>query len=236
MAGATHDDGFHEIQLNGKQLVFLFMAVTVVSVVIFLCGVLVGRGVRLDRGQGDATTFQATAPESAPPPPVDSGASSNAPVTPQLPITYPGQLAQAAPPNEKLAQGEPPAPKPEAVAEAPAPTPPPVADTRTARKEASAAPPPPPEKKTEAPLNPSLAEPQGPGMAVQVSAFRVRSEAEALATRLVGKGYTAYVVPPAPGAPALFRVRVGKFKEQGEANRIAQKLKKEEQFDPWIVR
>ncbi len=46
----THDDGFHEIQLNGKQLVFLFMAATVVSVVIFLCGVLVGRGVRAERG------------------------------------------------------------------------------------------------------------------------------------------------------------------------------------------
>ena len=43
------DDGFHEIQLNGKQLVFLFMAVTVVSVVIFLSGVLVGRGVRAER-------------------------------------------------------------------------------------------------------------------------------------------------------------------------------------------
>ena len=40
------DEGFHEIQLNGKQLVFLFMAATVVSVVIFLCGVMVGRGVR----------------------------------------------------------------------------------------------------------------------------------------------------------------------------------------------
>ena len=40
------DDSFREIQLNGKQLVFLFMAATVVFVVIFLCGVLVGRGVR----------------------------------------------------------------------------------------------------------------------------------------------------------------------------------------------
>ena len=45
----TTDEGFREIQLNGKQLVFLFMAATVVSVVIFLCGVLVGRGVRQDR-------------------------------------------------------------------------------------------------------------------------------------------------------------------------------------------
>ena len=49
MASSTTDDGFHEIQLNGKQLVFLFMAATVVSVVIFLCGVLVGRGVRTER-------------------------------------------------------------------------------------------------------------------------------------------------------------------------------------------
>src|SRR5919109_5583910 len=42
-------EAFHEIQLNGKQLVFLFMAATVVAVVIFLCGVMVGRGVRPQR-------------------------------------------------------------------------------------------------------------------------------------------------------------------------------------------
>ena len=50
MAHDIHDDGFHEIQLSGKQLVFLFMATTVVSIVIFLCGVLVGRGVQNARG------------------------------------------------------------------------------------------------------------------------------------------------------------------------------------------
>ena len=53
------DDGFHEIQLNGKQLVFLGMATTLVSVVIFLCGVLVGRGVKpLD------TVAQAAGPQA----------------------------------------------------------------------------------------------------------------------------------------------------------------------------
>ena len=66
------DEGFHEIQLNGKQLVFLFMAATVVSVVIFLCGVMVGRGVRAERGPeavADAATPapQTTAPEAPPP-------------------------------------------------------------------------------------------------------------------------------------------------------------------------
>ena len=50
------DEGVHEIQLNGKQLVFMFMAVTVVAVVIFLCGVMVGRGVRTPRAAEVADT------------------------------------------------------------------------------------------------------------------------------------------------------------------------------------
>ncbi len=40
------DDGIHEISLNGKTLVFIFMARTVVLVVTFLLGVMVGRGSR----------------------------------------------------------------------------------------------------------------------------------------------------------------------------------------------
>src|SRR6185295_9450016 len=41
-----NDQSFHEIQLSGKQLVFLFMSAVVLAVVIFLLGVSVGRGVR----------------------------------------------------------------------------------------------------------------------------------------------------------------------------------------------
>ena len=65
------DDGFHEIQLNGKQLVFLFMAATVVSVVIFLCGVMVGRGVRADRADGASAVSDppAARPRRHPPAP-----------------------------------------------------------------------------------------------------------------------------------------------------------------------
>src|SRR5512141_51024 len=43
------DEGFHEIQLNGKQLIFLFMTAALVLVVAFLSGVLVGRGVRAEK-------------------------------------------------------------------------------------------------------------------------------------------------------------------------------------------
>ena len=63
---AQRDDGFHEIQLNGKQLVFLFMAATVVSVVIFLCGVLVGRGVRSQLAGGPDPTPTSNVAETTP--------------------------------------------------------------------------------------------------------------------------------------------------------------------------
>src|ERR687891_339001 len=64
MGQSMSDEGFHEIQLNGKQLVFLFMAATVVSVVIFLCGVMVGRGVNAARGPADAALQAAAASEN----------------------------------------------------------------------------------------------------------------------------------------------------------------------------
>jgi cell division septation protein DedD len=76
MASHPTEDGFHEIQLNGKQLVFLFMAATVVSVVIFLCGVLVGRGVRTER-----TVAQSAALSDAPAPDILPSAPVSAPPT-----------------------------------------------------------------------------------------------------------------------------------------------------------
>ena len=72
MAELSHDapdDGFHEIQLSGKQLVFLFMATTVVSVVIFLCGVLVGRSV--------ARSIAADSCADAAAPPISAGAPAS---------------------------------------------------------------------------------------------------------------------------------------------------------------
>src|SRR6187401_605355 len=77
------DEGFHEIQLNGKQLIFLFMAATVVSVVIFLCGVMVGRGVRSGRGETTPSAELETPAQAAPAPIAPAPApASSAPVPP----------------------------------------------------------------------------------------------------------------------------------------------------------
>ena len=65
MSEFTHDtaeDGFHEIQLSGKQLVFLFIVTTTVIVVVFLCGVKVGRGARAVQGDDpEPSALSATA-------------------------------------------------------------------------------------------------------------------------------------------------------------------------------
>src|SRR4029453_16965866 len=96
MTEITHhdlaDEGFHEIQLSGKQLVFLFMATTVVAVVIFLCGVQVGRGVRTEHvaDTSDANAAVTTSPVTAPP----SSTAANAVASP------PSEAPQPAPEAE----------------------------------------------------------------------------------------------------------------------------------------
>lgn len=220
MASTTSDDGFHEIQLNGKQLVFLFMAVTVVSVVIFLCGVLVGRSARTDAAAtsiAEQLPVAAPAPDAVPAPAAETGSGPSA--TSREELTYPKRLATATPEREQLNPTPPPAraPKPAPAAAAPVAKPTP---------ETSAA-----------PTAPAVAgEPAGPGFAIQLAALGRRDEADGIARRLTDKGYRAYVVAPDAGAPPVFRVRVGKFKDRREAETVASRLQKEEQFNPWIVR
>ena len=45
------DREFHEIQLSGKQLAFLFISLLALAVVTFLLGVAVGKGVRGDMSE-----------------------------------------------------------------------------------------------------------------------------------------------------------------------------------------
>ena len=68
------------------------------------------------------------------------------------------------------------------------------------------------------------------------SDLRDRGEADAIVKRLAAKGYPAYVVNPLPGKPPVYRVQVGRFPERAEAERVASRLQKEEQFSPWVTR
>src|SRR5262245_14193515 len=97
------DHEVHEIQLNGKQLVFMFMAATVVSVVIFLCGVMVGRGVRQPVADALAVATGSSIDPTAPP---DASIGKAAPAPEPAPerenLTYSERLESPTPQNEPL--------------------------------------------------------------------------------------------------------------------------------------
>jgi cell division septation protein DedD len=77
----------------------------------------------------------------------------------------------------------------------------------------------------------------GSGFVVQVAAVRQRGEADAIRGRLARKGYPAFVTTAStPGSPTTYRVRVGKYPSRREADTVAAKLEREEQFKPWVTR
>jgi cell division septation protein DedD len=225
------DEQFHEFHLDGKQMVFLFMASTVVAVVIFLCGVMVGRGVRASRVDpvvdlAAASEDQASAVDSAEPAPdVDPP-----PASPNIPddFSYPRRLQSESPAPEPIrqtppgsARNEPPPPVPEE------PAPAPKLEARTnqdsrVKEDAKAA-------------TAGLVEPPGPGYSVQVASVQKLSDAEAIGNTLVAKRYPAFITST-PTAPKLHRVRVGKYPTLKDAKDVEERLKKIEKFrDAWTV-
>ena len=205
-------------------------------VVIFLCGVMVGRGVRSGRGEtsrapssrhprrhagacsrarasiergtkGQATAHAADADE-------DTSAYKD------LTADKPKDTALATP-----AKGQ---AKPAVTA--PAPAPPKAPRPRRPRWREKA------RRSLSRPLpwtRTSLRLTSG-GYAVQLTALRDRSEADAVVKRLAGKGYPVRR-KPAAGKPPVYRVQVGRYQNRADADRIASKLQKEEQFSPWVT-
>lgn len=264
---STQDDAFREIQLSGKQLVFIFMAVVVIGVSVFLMGVMVGRGVLAAKGTAGADSTAAVNEAEVPPPASASAGSTSTPSTVGEKLSYAERLNAAEPQKESLKpDAEPPAEAPSPKAEVPAtpepspapaaaktpePTPAPKAAAVAPKPEPPKAEPPKPEPvkpEPKATAKPSATaapaataataatEPAGNGFAIQVAALKESGEADAIVKKLAAKGYPAYVVTPQKGAPSMYRVRVGKYKDRREADTVAARLQKEEQFKPWIVR
>ena len=193
---------------SAKQLVFLAMTATVVAVIVFLCGVLVGRGMPARGAPGTVATQAAPSgagtrfgvPEIAADPEAARGSPLDAlsyfdrlrrtDVAPEPLVAPAGQLASEL-------DTAPSSPAPQAAAGVPA-----VAAS----------------------------------WGVQVSALRSDDEARMGAAELVAKGYPAVVGDPAPGVPrAVYRVRVGPYTDRSEANRMRDRLGTEVQFTPFVI-
>jgi len=214
----TQDEGFHEIQLNGKQLVFLFIGGD--GRLRRHLPVRRARWARRARGAqcigrtdidsvgreraaaASRRTVNRPLPESdptkaAPPPPADD-------------LTYFNRLEKPNAGPEKLKGAtEKPAPAPATVScrscaaagAQPTTAPPKSAPAPVEAKVTPA--PPPPAPVTPAPKATSASnEPSGSGFVVQIAALKVRGDAEAIAKQLSAKGYAAYVLTAAGGNAA----------------------------------
>ena len=219
------DDRSRGVHLTDKQLVFVFMSATVVAVVVFLCGVLVGRGVQTARGPlNDATAMSA-------PHVVSDGGSGEAPVgdpAARSGVASPAAAASEFTYAERLGK----TPPPEQLKE-PAQTPAPV----PAPREPVVPPEVPPEVPPDGAGAPETSATAG-DYTIQVAAVKKRAEADRIVKGLKAKGYDAYVFPPDGGDQlGVFRVRVGSFKDKQKADALAQQLTREGKgYKPWVTR
>ena len=113
----TPAEGVREIQLSGKQLVFLFMAVTVVSVVISSAACWSDVACRRSTLVDAPVMVESAPPDDAGAPPA---LAADAP-TPRAEVSFPERLGDNATPKEKLVAAK--EPPPPAAAAVPASTP-----------------------------------------------------------------------------------------------------------------
>ena len=231
-----------------KQFVFACILVTVVSVVAFVGGVVVGRD-SPQRTPGAAGNPGPAPPGASPAVPrlVIVGEPDGEPLADALgEVTYPDRLGAGGPHDETLrglplyrAGAAPRTPAPVAAAvPSPSASSDPLAGASsaavgTANPVDAAGPAPAAAPVAAAPISP----PESDSYTVQVAALRAPEAAEAFAVRLIARGFPAYVVKPSPEGPvAMYRVRVGRYADHGEAERVRQRLQQEEQLTPWITR
>jgi cell division septation protein DedD len=224
------DDAFHEIHLGRKELFALFMATVVVSVVIFLIGVFVGRNVRSQQAAtaehvSDSSPALTPAPVRQPSPAPAAAEALSEPAEPPSPpaetdeLSYKRRLeGQSSSESLQSSASAQRAPRQAAVQ---APTP---AQTR-----AAAAPP------ASQAAAATVGTPQPGSWVIQIHVLRDRAAANAIVRRLVSKNYPAFLVAAGPPTNS-YKVQVGRYKSREDAQPVIERLKKEEQFNPWITR
>ncbi len=228
---AEYDDGaYYEVQLNNKQLVFFFMAALAIAVVVFLCGVMVGRGVRdatLAVAQNDITAGPQvkTAPAArvaVPPRPELDYARRLESDDVQSHLEVPATVKSTSPETVVRDGGRSSTNSaPSATSSTPRPAP---AEGRPAAASAGGIPP--------VGAGNKLGADSGP-FTIQVVALKTEDAAQSLLSRLRGKNYRAYLESESDAG--LHRVRVGRFATRAEAEKVAARLRDEEKFKPYIT-
>jgi cell division protein FtsN len=249
----SHEPSYYEIALTNRQVVVAFVILLVCLVTAFFSGVYIGReGTLRDQDQ----LVRATPPAQKP---VDQegreleefeffGGEGN---RPQASSKLPEETAFEEEPEpepgpqddstlledfggEEVAEAEEPVPAEEDdfVEEEPAPEPEPEPTPdrrRRNREEARQAATPPVQ---EAPAAPAAARGK---VVIQVFSSAEQDQAERIQKRLTSGGQSAYLSPVKVGGTTMYRVRIGPFDSRADANKVAERVRKDHKLDTWIT-
>lgn len=236
------EKSYYEIQLDNKQLILVFLAGVTVCVLVFVLGVMVGKGKKeaemasVSRNetpvkpQQELSQPQEVQPASEDATPKDKGARKN---KKDKAVAQEAQAPAAAPPAkgegnvyddlDKTDTEAPLTPKPVTPAkQTPSDT---LKDVASKTQEPAAEP---------APADTSAK--GGTRYTVQVMATGSKEKADQQLNYLKSKGYTAFMSEETTGSGAsVFKVRVGKFSDSDSAKKIATRLKQDLKLDTWVA-
>jgi cell division septation protein DedD len=228
------EKSYYEIQLDNKQLILVFLACVTVCVLIFVLGVMVGKGKKeAEMASVGRSEIIQTRPEPdlAPPQEIQAVPADKAPKGKKGKKDQEEAKAGAQDSDEyayydldKTSSEKPLTKEPEKVQKA-KPEPEPVKPAALTKVEE-------PEEKVEpAPVPVS----ESGRYTVQVMATSSKTKAEQRMDFLKSKGYTAFMNEERAGDSSVFKVRVGKFNDTDAAKKVAARLKQELQLETWVA-
>jgi len=222
----SYEPSYYEIALTNRQVVVAFVILLICLMGTFFAGVWVGRGEV--QAAAPATPVETTGDDGIEPldffgggegaaaQPATDQAATDQPAAAQQPAT-PQPSPRREPPASDAAGGE-----GAALPATAAPLP---------SGQADAAPPPttPPARSVPAAGAPV----EGP--VVQVFSSADREQAQKVRDRLVDGGQPAYLSPVEVEGRTMYRVRIGPFRDRGEAEKVADAVRHEYKYDTWIT-
>lgn len=258
------EKSFYEIQLDNKQLILVFLAGVTVCVLVFVLGVMVGKGRKEAEIAAIGKTEQKVVrpePDLTPPQEIQEMkpeakkqekrkeiskvSSTNAQEDPayyDLNTDKEKPLEKEPTKNQKdektvaSKETEKKTTEPKTSETAKAETPKAVTPKTEAPKTEVA------KAETETKAEPveekTVPEPalnDGGRYTVQIMATSSKAKAEQQLSTLQANGYTAFMKEEKAGDTSVFKVRVGRFSDKDAAKKIATKLKQELQLESWVA-
>ena len=226
---SDHEQSYYEIALTNRQVVVAFVILLVCLMGSFVAGVWIGRG---EAGGGDRAPIERVAADDGEARPLDffSGGELDEETGDGVTRTPPpADRAAAAPPAEDPADAR-------ARREA--------ERRRRAEEQAEAGGVAGGEGAALGPQAPPAGPPEGAGSereataggpVVQVFSSSDRAQAERVVDRLTGGGERAFLSPVEVGGQTMYRVRIGPFGDRGEAEEVAERVRRQYRYDTWIT-